>query len=224
MRWRCVLIQRWLPEYPAGDLPSFWKRRLDSHLEHCPACLKEWRELREVREAVQAAPGESPGPEFWAQFSRDLHLKLAQAAQDPRLTQAAPGPWRRRLPYLLGAPALAVLALWATAHFIGLGPAGITSTQITRSAPAEPAKSPRLAATPKPAVTPAPAEAPENYAYVALYEDEASQENEAEVSSWDLDMELAGMTDQEKELFLKKLDQRKKDGSWVIRHSWFFWA
>ena len=42
MKWQCALLQRWLPEYPDGDLPAFWKGRLQAHLAHCPAC----REMR----------------------------------------------------------------------------------------------------------------------------------------------------------------------------------
>ena len=80
MRWQCALLQRWLPEYPDGDLPALGKRWLKSHVAHCSACRQELAGLREVVAAVEAAPMADPGPEFWGEFSRDLHLKLVQTA------------------------------------------------------------------------------------------------------------------------------------------------
>lgn len=46
MKWQCALLKRWLPEYPDGDLPAFWRGRLQGHLEHCAACRRELSELR----------------------------------------------------------------------------------------------------------------------------------------------------------------------------------
>ncbi len=91
--WQCALLQRWLPEYPDGDLPAFWKRRLDSHLEHCPKCRQELAALREVVAAIKAAPVVEPEPEFWSEFSRELHLKLARVAHEVQESPAAAKPW-----------------------------------------------------------------------------------------------------------------------------------
>ena len=87
MKWQCALLKRWLPEYPDGDLPAWGKRWLKSHVPGCPACRQELAELRQVIAALEAAPVADPAPEFWGEFSRDLHLKLVQAAQEG---QAAP--------------------------------------------------------------------------------------------------------------------------------------
>ena len=88
MKWQCALLKRWLPEYPDGDLPAWGKRWLKSHVPGCPACRQEVAELKGVIAALEAAPVADPAPEFWGEFSRELHLKLVQAAQDG---QAAPG-------------------------------------------------------------------------------------------------------------------------------------
>ena len=56
MKWQCALLQRWLPEYPDGDLPGWGKRWLKAHVAQCPACRQELAGLREVVRAIQAAP------------------------------------------------------------------------------------------------------------------------------------------------------------------------
>ena len=121
MKWQCALLKRWLPEYPDGDLPAWRKRWLKSHVPGCSACRQELAELRQVIAAIEATPVADPAPEFWGEFSRDLHLKLVQAAQEG---QAAPGATSSRwfrLPYLLGAPAMAVLLLYVAVQLTGPG-------------------------------------------------------------------------------------------------------
>jgi hypothetical protein len=51
-----------------------------------------------------------------------------------------------------------------------------------------------------------------------------ADEDDLDISSGDLDTILAGMTDQEKEIFLKKLHQKKKDGSCLGNSSSIFLA
>lgn len=111
MKWRCALIQRWLPAYLDGDLPSFWRGRLGSHLQGCAACRGELAGLQEVVSLVQTAAAPDQGPDFWQTFHRELHLKLAQSAPAPEPSRFF------KLPYfLVGAPALAVLVFWAFTH------------------------------------------------------------------------------------------------------------
>lgn len=233
MRWGCTLLQRWLPEYPDGDLPAFWKTRLRRHLEHCATCRQELAALKEVVEAIKATPVADPGPEFWAQFSRELHVKLAQAAHTAETAPEPPGPRRFKLPYLLGAPVLALLILWAAVHFsTPERPAPIPQPPMAHKAAPQPEAAPRVAQAPKgkaaPAVPPTdyrPTPSDE-FAYVAL-ENAADMPEEVvdlDISGWDLDAELAGMTDREKEIFLKKLHQRERDGSCLKRFSCIFWA
>ena len=78
MKWQCALLQRWLPEYPEGDLPAFWKGRLKAHLDRCPACRAEHAALREVVEAIQTAPKVEPDPEFWTEYQRTAQHRRGQ--------------------------------------------------------------------------------------------------------------------------------------------------
>ena len=121
MKWQCALLKRWLPEYPDGDLPAWGKRWLSSHVPGCPACRQEVAELRQVIAALEAAPVKDPAPEFWGEFSRELHLKLVQAAQEGQAAPASTSPRWFRLPYLLGAPAMAALLLYVAVQFTGTG-------------------------------------------------------------------------------------------------------
>lgn len=267
MKWQCALLKRWLPEYPDGDLPAWAKRWLTSHVPGCPACRQELAELRQVIAALAAAPAADPAPEFWGEFSRDLHLKLVQAAQEGQTAPAAAGRRWFRLPYLLGAPALAALLLYVAVQFtgsvapiqdqamvkleqkpaaktLGASERSLASPAPVRSAPSsvlEPGRGPEstaeMAATPRMALAPPPAEPPaaptraaqpieqvEQLVTVAKEEGAPLPEEEGDISDWDLDAELAGMTDQEKNTFLNKLHQQKKDGSCVEVFSLCSWG
>ena len=142
MKWRCALIQRRLPDYPDGDLSTFWKRQVASHLEVCPDCRQEAAELAEVLSLYQAQPLPDPGPAFWQDFQQELHLKLAQVNQTPE-----PAPWRLRLPhYLLGATAMAgILAL-----AIYLGPFSRQSAPLQVTKPQGESRVPEMAGRQEP--------------------------------------------------------------------------
>jgi hypothetical protein len=224
MKWQCALLQRWLPEYPDGDLPGWGKRWLHAHVAQCAACRGELAGLREVVTAIKAASAEEPGSEFWSNFSRDMHLKLAQAAQE-----IAPVPPARRLlklPYLVGAPVLAVLLLWVAVQFTGPGTPrqnkALVMPEVKQERPLERATAPQRALAPTGAAVPI-AEV-EQFVPVALEEGAALPAEEVDISGWDLDLELAGMTDQEKEIFLKKMHQRSKDGSCLEKFSLCSWG
>jgi Putative zinc-finger len=233
MEWQCALLQRWLPEYPDGDLPAWRKRWLTSHLAGCSACREQLAEIREALAALEAAPVTDPGPDFWREFSRDLHLKLVQASQDGQTAPAPASPRQFRLPYLLGAPALALLLLYVAVHLTGTGvpvqkyamvkrPPAAQKEAVVQPAPAPPAAA-KMAAVPKPApespamVAPAPAlpTEPEQFVTVGLEEGAPLPDEDIDLSGFDLDSELAGMTEQEKNAFLNNLHQRKKDGSCI---------
>ena len=70
----------------------------------------------------------------------------------------------------------------------------------------------------------APAGEVEQVVPVALEEGAALPAEEVDISGWDLDSELAGMTDQEKETFLNKMHQRAKDGSCLEKYSLCSWG
>ena len=134
MKWQCALLQRWLPEYPDGDLPAWGKRWLKSHVARCSACQQELGELREVVATIEATPVADPQPEFWHEFSREMHLKLVQAAQEGQAAPDAASPRWFRLPYLLGAPVLAVLLLYVAVHLTGPGAPVQDQAQVKRAA------------------------------------------------------------------------------------------
>jgi hypothetical protein len=224
MQWQCALLQRWLPEYPDGDLPAWGKRWLKFHVARCSACRQELAELREVVAALEATPVADPAPEFWREFSRDLHLSLVQAAHDSQIAPAAASPRWFRLPYLLGAPALAVLLVYVTLQLTGPVAPIQDQAMIKQESAAKMAAVPQKAPAPV-AEVPAPPTLPmEQFVTVALEEGAPLPVEEADISGWDLDAELAGMTDQEKDTFLKKLHQRKKDGSCVEEFSFCSWG
>ena len=231
MKWQCALLQRWLPEYPDGDLPAFWLRRLKPHVERCTRCRQELAALKEMAQAVRTSPVADPGPEFWNDFSRELHLKLVQAAQEGRMAPARSS-WWGRIPYLAGASALAALLIWvAVSHQTPRQP-GPAAPQIAQKegtteklagAPQIPQKegtTEKLAAAPQ---APAPAgQEPNNYLYVSSNHGEGTPPEED--LGDDLDSTLSGMTAQQKETFLKRLSQQQKDGSCLKRYSSISWA
>lgn len=227
MKWHCALLQRWLPEYPDGDLPGWGKRWLDAHVAHCAACRQELAELRKVVTAIEAAPAQDPGAQFWSDFSRDMHLKLVQAAPE---TAPAPSPRRWvRWPYLIGAPALAVLLLWVAVNLTGPGASPPHQAMVIPKMEQGTAKRMSEVVKHAPVASMAPAAAPngelEQFVPVALGERATPQvDDDVDISGWDLDLELAGMTDQEKEAFLKKMHQRAKDGSCVEKFSLCSWG
>jgi hypothetical protein len=109
-------------------------------------------------------------------------------------------------------------------------PASPKMAEVARQSPAPPA-APQIAAKAKipPAATPdevpgAPASPLEQFVTVALEEGAPLPVEEVEISEWDLDAELAGMSDQEKDVFLNQLHQRKKDGSCVVGFSYCSWG
>ena len=230
MKWQCALLQRWLPEYPDGDLPAWGKHWLKSHVARCSPCRQELAELREAVAAMDATPVADPGPEFWRDFSREMHLKLVQAAQTGQAAPASASPRRFRLPYLLGAPALAVLLFYVAVNLTGPGAPIQDQAQLKQQAEGMQQSKAKVAAVPQKAPVPlapgpaAPVLPAEQFVNVALEEDAPLAVEEVDISGWELDAELAGMTDQEKNAFLNNLHQRKKDGSCFEGFSFCSWG
>jgi len=210
MSWGCRLLKRWLPEYPDGNLPAFLRRLLGAHLAGCPACRQELAAFKEVEAAVQATPVKDPGQEFWDAFNRQLHLKLAQAAQ---AAPESPAPRRFKIPYyLLGAPALAVLVLWIAAHLTEPQRPVLTQPQMAREAPNAKGAPPAQVAQET---------SQEQIVFAGL--GNGLLQDEEELPNWDPDPVIADLNDQEREILLKKLTSPEKDGSWLpvfISASW----
>jgi len=213
MSWGCRLLKQWLPEYPDGNLPAFLRRLVGAHLAGCQACRQELAACKEVEAAIRATPVKDPGPEFWDTFNRQLHLKLAQAAQ---AAPESPAPRRFKISYyLLGAPALAVLVLWIVAHLTEPQKPVLTQPQMAREAP----QAPNAKGTPGAQV--AQETSQEQIVFTGL--GNGLLQDEDELSNWDPDPVIADLNDQEREILLKKLKSDKKDGSWLpvfISASW----
>ncbi len=111
MKRQCARLQPWLPDYAAGDLWGFRRMQLEAHLESCPDCRRELDELTRVVQELQAHPLPEPPPGFWADFDRELHLKLAQLPPAP--TPPARPRWKL---VLWAAPVLTGLLLWVLGH------------------------------------------------------------------------------------------------------------
>ncbi len=223
MKWQCALLQRWLPEYPDGDQSAFWKGKLRTHLQHCPACREELAALKEVETALQGATVPDPGSEFWQQFSREMHLKLVQASQSGKMAPPPRSPWWGRLPYLVGAPALAALLIWLAVGYLNPGrPGPGPNAQVAKTTP-PPVMAPaeKMAAVPQ--ALP-PSDEDKNFVTVSKRSGHRGEEAASDDDFDDLDSTLAGMTPQEREAFLEKLSLHQKDGSCIEKFSAISWA
>ena len=228
MKWQCALLQRWLPEYPDGDLPAWGKRWLKSHLARCSACRQELAELREVVAAIEATPVADPAPEFWREFSREMHLKLVQAAQEGQAAPVRPAPGGFGCPIFWGRrPWPCSCSMWrcssrgpAPPPGPGPGKAGRLPQSRPRWLPSPRRRRHRRRRGPR-----RPPPARRNNLPRWLWRKVAPPPvEEVDISGWDLDAELAGMTDQEKNAFLNKLHQHKKDGSCIEGFSFCSWG
>jgi hypothetical protein len=180
--------------------------------------------LQEAAAAIAATPVPDPGPEFWRDFSREMHLKLVQAAHKGQTAPASAGRRWFRLPYLLGAPALAVLLLYVAVQLTGPGAPIQDQALVKPPSAAKLAAVPHKAQAPQAAAPAAPVPPAEQFVNVTLEEGAPVPEEDVDISGFDLDAELAGMTDQEKNAFLNNLHQRKKDGTCVDGFSFCSWG
>jgi hypothetical protein len=115
-----------------------------------------------------------------------------------------------------------VLLLYVAVQLTGPGAPVQNQAVVMRPA------APKVAAIhPRPSAPPAEvAAAPgrEEFVSVSLGASSSPPVEETDLSGWDLDSEFAGMTDQEKEIFLHKLNQREKDGSCIEKFSFCSWG
>lgn len=178
-------------------------------------------------EALMARhPLPEPSAEFWEEFNREMHLKLAQANQaEPA---AAPAPRRFRVPYyLLGAPALAVLVLWAAGYLGHLSPSGQApqlaeaprqmdklkaqpskmAAREEKAAPAEAEAQVGLAALGRPAAPHMNNHvSPEEVIYAGI---EDGVWEEEEMPNWDVNSVLVDLSPQERKRLAEKLTKEK---------------
>jgi hypothetical protein len=184
-----------------------------------------------VVQAYREHPLPAPESEFWEAFNRELHQKLARLNHE----RPAPEPRRFKLPYLLGAPALAVLLIFISSYLVNLHLPGKAPLQLAEpqklEQPREAASQPRLdLAKERQPAAPASAEmgrfreaeadqlmmvqqtapgangvAAEQVIYVGL-NDGLWQED---VPSWDVDAVLADLSQHERKMLVEKLSTRR---------------
>jgi hypothetical protein len=226
MKWRCALIQRRLADYPDGDLRPFLRRLIAAHLEGCPDCRRELQELKEVEQLYLAHPVPDPGEDFWQEFDRELHVKLAKASQVP-----GPKPTGLGLPYYV-AGAAAVAAVLVLAVYLGPfqspapGPPASPPTeakvaekggkparlapQALKTAP-PPAASPEMPASLAAKSAPTPAEEAELSLAAGRDRDhprmgEESLWDDEDILSWDVETVVSDLTPEERAQLKKRLE------------------
>jgi len=107
---RCKDIQSMLSDHAAGTLPGDGAEAVQQHLDTCPAC----REVQKNLELLSLASiGQEEPPES---FDRQLHMRLAQAANSFSPAGRLAGQWWRR-------PSLAAAAI-AVAFALGIAIGG----------------------------------------------------------------------------------------------------
>jgi len=173
--------------------------------------------LAETIRAVQAAGEPDPGEAFWEDFNRDLHLELARSAQAPAPSRFSKIPY-----YLLGAPAVALLVFWVASIYLHQERPGLAPPSPMAQQEKAPEKE-KMAARPR-VPAPAPEETAGSVVLATHNGYEMPPDDDVDLLLGDLDTTLAGMTEKEKEAFLKRLRQHDKDGSCSKEYSAPFWA
>lgn len=100
---KCKHIQQQLLDYSEEGLAQHAQGLVETHLQQCPACRQELRELEQTVHLVQAIPSEDPSEAFWNGFTTDVMRKVKQ--MDP---PAAARPSWFFLPQFRMAAAMAV--------------------------------------------------------------------------------------------------------------------
>jgi anti-sigma factor RsiW len=108
---RCGTVQRKLDAYAAEELTPSLRRKMEAHLEACPACRRELARLRELATLLADAPAPPPVPDGFAE------RLMAKAPRRLAERQAAPRPawhplrWWAEAPAMMRAAAAAVLLI-----------------------------------------------------------------------------------------------------------------
>ena len=119
----CPIDEILLIDYLEGELEPETARRVEQHLESCPACRAEYDSLLRVREALAGAKESAvaePGESFW----KDNLEAVARATYRKDSSSSPMGKvliFRRFSPRVLAAAAVVLLAFLGALR-LGLGP------------------------------------------------------------------------------------------------------
>jgi predicted anti-sigma-YlaC factor YlaD len=128
----CGKAQRWLSARRDGVLAEARARRLDAHLQDCPACREVAAALGAVTQRLQGRPSPAgPTPEVaWADVQRALRLQADAPLREPFGSRAY-SPWAR-----WARIAAALVVLGAGAALFNFLRGGSGSVGVANAAPA----------------------------------------------------------------------------------------
>jgi len=73
----CEEVSRRLSAYLDGELPPAEAEQVERHLRDCPACGREYAELRQAAELLAGLPQETPPPAIAQGLRRRLRQRVA---------------------------------------------------------------------------------------------------------------------------------------------------
>lgn len=79
-------IQTMLYDYMAGDLASAECRKVEEHLAVCPACTREFEDLKsfsEIFRAKRRVPSDQLSQEYWVDFASDIERRISDIKKKP---------------------------------------------------------------------------------------------------------------------------------------------
>jgi len=113
----CGMARGWLFRLMDGELSADERAQLDSHLQQCPSCTKEWRILTLPQRLGRLNPALEPSPFFYAR----LRARLENEAQSITVWQVILGLSRQIVP-AMATVTLVIISLFAYMEFRGPGP------------------------------------------------------------------------------------------------------
>ena len=76
---KCKSVQERLVEYKEEALEQRLRGQITTHLQTCPACRQEFREIEHTLQLLQTLPAQEPPAEFWPDFTAQVMRKVRQA-------------------------------------------------------------------------------------------------------------------------------------------------
>jgi hypothetical protein len=113
----CGVVRGWLFRLMDGELSAEERAQLDSHLQHCPSCTREWRILTLPQRLGRLNSALEPSPFFYAR----LRARLENEAQSITVWQVILGLSRQIVP-AMATVTLVIISLFAYMEFRGPRP------------------------------------------------------------------------------------------------------
>lgn len=82
----CLQVREMLQRLLDKELPEAQAEAVHLHLQGCPFCLQEWRELELTRHLLQEAPIPEPPPAFWERVRSHWLQELRRLLPSPVAT------------------------------------------------------------------------------------------------------------------------------------------